>query len=141
MLVLYVTYRLSINRLCQCIVGPVMYVRVQFDGWGPLRVINEDTVDGGTGFPTHPHANFNIFSYILSGALRHTDSMGNQEVLKRGEGRSQASLIMRRECSLVCLEAIVTDGIEMPLFPIRLYMCRRRRAVHGGGHGHPPQRV
>jgi quercetin 2,3-dioxygenase len=58
---------------------------LQFESFGALRVINEDTVAGGSGFPTHGHANANIFSYILSGALRHTDSMGNTEVLRAGD--------------------------------------------------------
>ncbi|KAK6865058.1 RmlC-like cupin domain-containing protein [Apiospora arundinis] len=47
----------------------------RFTHFGSLRVLNEDRVKPGTGFPTHPHANFEIFSYILSGELTHRDSM------------------------------------------------------------------
>jgi redox-sensitive bicupin YhaK (pirin superfamily) len=54
-------------------------------GLGPLRVINEDRVEKGTGFGTHAHAEFLIWSYIVSGELEHKDSMGNLEILKRGE--------------------------------------------------------
>lgn len=61
------------------------YYDPRYDGFGPLRVINEDTVAGGSGFPTHGHRDFEIFSYILSGGLRHTDSMGHVEVLRRGQ--------------------------------------------------------
>jgi quercetin 2,3-dioxygenase len=43
--------------------------------FGSLRVLNEDRVAPGTGFPTHPHQNAEIFSYILSGELTHRDSM------------------------------------------------------------------
>lgn len=60
------------------------YYDPRFDGFGPLRVINEDTVAGGGGFPTHGHRDFEIFSYVLAGGLRHNDSMGNVEILRRG---------------------------------------------------------
>jgi quercetin 2,3-dioxygenase len=61
------------------------YYDHEFEQFGPLRVINEDTVAGGQGFGTHPHQNAEIFSYILSGSLSHHDSMGNKEVLNRGD--------------------------------------------------------
>ena len=56
-----------------------------FQSFGPLRVINEDRVKRGTGFGTHGHAEFLIWSYIVSGELEHKDSMGNLENLRRGE--------------------------------------------------------
>jgi quercetin 2,3-dioxygenase len=46
-----------------------------FTHYGSLRVLNEDRVKANSGFPTHPHRNFEIFSYILSGELTHRDSM------------------------------------------------------------------
>jgi hypothetical protein len=61
------------------------YFNPQFEQYGPLRVINEDRVERGTGFGTHSHAEFMIWSYIVSGELEHKDSMGNLETLKRGE--------------------------------------------------------
>jgi len=60
------------------------YLNPKFDQWGSLRVINEDRVSPSQGFGTHPHRDFEIFSYIIAGELEHKDSMGNKEILKRG---------------------------------------------------------
>lgn len=54
-------------------------------GWGALRVINEDIVAPGQGFPMHGHRDMEIVTVILSGALEHRDSMGNGEVIRPGE--------------------------------------------------------
>lgn len=61
------------------------YYDPSFEDFGPLRVINEDRVRRGTGFGTHSHAEFLIWSYIVNGELEHKDSMGNLENLRRGE--------------------------------------------------------
>jgi redox-sensitive bicupin YhaK (pirin superfamily) len=52
--------------------------------WGPLRVMNDDTIAGGGGFPTHQHREMEIFTYVTEGALAHQDSTGNASQVHAG---------------------------------------------------------
>lgn len=61
------------------------YHDANFMGFSALRVINEDVIDGGQGFGTHPHKDMEILTYVLSGTVEHQDSMGNKEQIPAGE--------------------------------------------------------
>lgn len=61
------------------------YYDPQHMGFKSLRVINQDKIDGGTGFGAHPHKDMEIITYVTKGVLEHIDSMGNKTKIYPGE--------------------------------------------------------
>jgi redox-sensitive bicupin YhaK (pirin superfamily) len=61
------------------------YYNPKMMNFGALRVINDDIIEGGTGFDQHPHNNMEIATIVLEGELEHRDSMGHISLIKAGE--------------------------------------------------------
>lgn len=59
--------------------------------FGALRVINDDLVEAGEGFPTHPHRDMEIITYVIDGKLTHGDSMGNENTIGRGDVQTMSA--------------------------------------------------
>ncbi|KAG8531320.1 uncharacterized protein KY384_002949 [Bacidia gigantensis] len=72
------------------------YFHPSFQSFGSLRVLNEDRVAPQSGFPTHPHRDAEIFSYILSGELTHRDSMHGRKGVSTGEVSPDDYFVMKR---------------------------------------------
>ncbi len=88
-------------------------------GFRDLRVINEDVVAPGAGFPTHGHRDMEIVTVVLRGGLRHQDSMGNGEVIRPGE-------VQRMSAGRGILHSEFNSSDKEPVHLLQIWILPRR---------------
>lgn len=97
------------------------YRDARFMGFSDLRVVNEDRVAPGAGFPPHPHRDMEILTWVLSGAIVHRDSSGGEGVLRPGELQH-----MSAGRGIVHSEANASRTAPLHLLQIWIEPARRR---------------
>ena len=113
------------------------YVNYDNMSFGVLRVLNDDIIHPEGGFPTHPHKNMEIISYIVDGEITHEDSMGNAETLKRGEVQymsagtgirhSEYNLNKKRDLRLLQMWILPPKNDTKPLYGSHRYKEEERQ--------------
>ncbi|HKE16600.1 MAG TPA: pirin family protein [Kofleriaceae bacterium] len=101
------------------------YYDRRFMGYGPLRVINDDTVAGDAGFPPHSHRDMEIVTYVLDGALQHRDSMGNGSIIEAGD-------VQRMSAGTGVTHSEYNASADSPVHFLQIWVQPRRAGLPAG---------
>ena len=101
------------------------YHEPRWMGYGELRVINEDRVVPGAGFPAHSHSDMEIISYVLEGGLRHRDSTGGGSVIRHGE-------VQLMSAGRGISHSEMNDSNSEPVHFLQIWIVPKQRGVAPG---------
>ena len=94
-------------------------------GIGSLRVINDDRISAKGGFPTHPHKDMGIITYVLSGALAHRDNMGNGAIIQAGD-------VQKMSAGAGVRHSEYNPSHETPVHLLQIWIQPRQRGIAPG---------